>query len=177
MLPLGKPALLMLTQARLGCCLQSDGDGSVALAGLTVSCSTERATAGRKRAPVRLAALLVDAEGQPMDVAPVLSPEFYVSAIYCALFAVLVVALCPAPPSCLRHMHALAARLRAFVLACPRPWLPACWSWLCCASGSEAAANHEGMGGQPRSSAPPAFQSCLPPLFLLAGRLGPLRKP
>lgn len=52
----------------------------VALSGLSVGCSTERATAGRKRAPVRLAALLVDAEGQALDVAPVLSPEFYVSA-------------------------------------------------------------------------------------------------
>lgn len=51
----------------------------VALSGLSVGCSTERATAGRKRAPVRLAALLVDAEGEPLDVAPVLSPEFYVS--------------------------------------------------------------------------------------------------
>ena len=35
-------------------------DGGCSVEGLTVACSTERATAGRKRAPVRLAALLVD---------------------------------------------------------------------------------------------------------------------
>lgn len=58
---------------------QGGAGASVALKGLSVGCSTERATAGRKRAPVRLAAMLVDAAGQPLDVAPVLSPEFYVS--------------------------------------------------------------------------------------------------
>lgn len=69
------------TTTRVDHCLQADGSPCVALSGLTVGCSTERATAGRKRAPVRLAALLVDAEGQTLDVAPVLSPEFYVSIV------------------------------------------------------------------------------------------------
>lgn len=72
------PLLMLSAPARATHVPQDDVAAGVSLSGLSVGCSTERATAGRKRAPVRLAAVLVDATGAPLDAAPLLSPEFYV---------------------------------------------------------------------------------------------------